>query len=330
MKEKTLLLTGAGFTHNFGTPLASDMWTEIFNNKDIQNYHSLRRVMLDNIFEYNYESIYHHVLNTDFFTEKEKDVMEKATSNAYDGLDDIVIGYNTNTQDFQYQISFFRVKEFIIEFFRRGSHYLFTLNQDLFLERKFINQARNDNIQLSILGIFNYLWFDTRFDDIKSSFTLPDKIQLEDKIKVHSPNNGYHYIKLHGAQNWNPSTGKKGMVIGINKEMQIKNEPLLNWYFEIFKEALFQTGVKLLTIGYSFSDEHINKIIAEAILQYNLKMYILMPKSPDRIIQELTKRPYGEEILEGVYGFFPYKLSDVFPLANSITPQYRKICECIF
>ncbi|KAF5421924.1 MAG: hypothetical protein C5S44_05655 [Candidatus Methanocomedens sp.] len=34
--SKHVLLTGAGFTKNFGTPLASEMWAEIFNHKKIQ------------------------------------------------------------------------------------------------------------------------------------------------------------------------------------------------------------------------------------------------------------------------------------------------------
>ena len=65
------------------------------------------------------------------------------------------------------------------------------------------------------------------------------------------------------------------MVIGRGKEQLIQKEPLLAWYFKIFKEVLFQTNRHLLLIGYGFGDDHINDIIANAIKQYGLKIYII-------------------------------------------------------
>ena len=45
--SKHVLLTGAGFTKNFGTPLASEMWAEIFNHKKIQAHPKIKKLMLD-------------------------------------------------------------------------------------------------------------------------------------------------------------------------------------------------------------------------------------------------------------------------------------------
>ncbi len=62
------------------------------------------------------------------------------------------------------------------------------------------------------------------------------------------------------------------MVIGHAKSEQIKCEPLLNWYFELFNQQLNVTNTKLLVIGYGFNDEHINKAISEVS---QLKIYII-------------------------------------------------------
>ena len=55
------------------------------------------------------------------------------------------------------------------------------------------------------------------------------------------------------------------MVIGRGKVGQIHNAPLLKYYFELFRNVLFQPERRLFVIGYGFGDKHINKIIAEAV-----------------------------------------------------------------
>ncbi len=64
MEVKThILLTGAGFTHNFGAPLAKGMWAEIFNHPAVQSSPALRELMFD---EPNYKSLYAKVLEDDY------------------------------------------------------------------------------------------------------------------------------------------------------------------------------------------------------------------------------------------------------------------------
>jgi hypothetical protein len=72
----------------------------------------------------------------------------------------------------------------------------------------------------------------------------------------------------------------KASATEFNKEIcrllsqeQIDKFPLLKWYFDIFRQ-LNIGGSKLLVIGYSFLDIHINKIIFDAVNVRNLKLYI--------------------------------------------------------
>jgi CO dehydrogenase/acetyl-CoA synthase epsilon subunit len=97
------------------------------------------------------------------------------------------------------------------------------------------------------------------------------------------------------------------MVIGRSKTKQIKNEPLLEYYFEIFEKVLSQDQRRLLVIGYSFSDEHINSIICKAVEKNGLKVYILSPESPKKLREKLCEECKNAETINvwnGVSGYF--------------------------
>ena len=53
-----ILLTGAGFTHNFGTPLAKGMWDLIYKYSKLQKDEQLTTLLLDSKYNYDYEQIY--------------------------------------------------------------------------------------------------------------------------------------------------------------------------------------------------------------------------------------------------------------------------------
>ncbi len=55
MPKDLILLTGAGFTHNFGGFLAREMWSKIFNNPIVQASTEARKLLLD---DFDFESIY--------------------------------------------------------------------------------------------------------------------------------------------------------------------------------------------------------------------------------------------------------------------------------
>ncbi len=69
MKSNKILLTGAGFTFNFGLPLARDIWGMIFNHPEIQKTKLVRKHMLKDE-SYNYEYLYSLVLNDSKFKDE--------------------------------------------------------------------------------------------------------------------------------------------------------------------------------------------------------------------------------------------------------------------
>jgi hypothetical protein len=97
----------------------------------------------------------------------------------------------------------------------------------------------------------------------------------------------------------------------------------------IFEETLSQQGTKLFVIGYGFRDRHINQIIKESVKNYGLKLYILSPENPRNFIEKLHHLGI-DTILKGLCGYFPYTLSQLFPIDQQETIPFKMIVENLF
>lgn len=307
--NEQILLTGAGFTHNFGAPLAKEMWAEIFTNKFVQNEPEVRELMMK---DFDFESTYYTIMEGRFTPQQKKAIIDAVTS-AYTNMDSIIRGYHFSSGA-AYPVNIYKVQELIDKFKgTKGKGFFFTLNQDIFVERKYYNGARP-----YLPGIQNKQeWFSTNFNrPLESSdyCKLPTEEELEKSDKWLSLTKGsFHYIKLHGSYNWISSRGTRLMVIGKYKIDQINEEPLLLWYFELFKLAISQPNRRLLIIGYGFNDVHINEILSEAVKDFELKIYIISPSSPKEFRDSLFEKPFGRGIWKGLSGYFPYSLIEIFP-----------------
>ena len=131
--QKTILFTGAGFTHNFGGFLAKDMWARIFNHPKIQANERLRSLLLETD---DYEWVYTKVMEVASYTEQDKQLLQEVVEGAYKKLDDSIRGLDSNNSINYHSFG----GPFLQLFFgRNGKQGLFfSLNQDLFMERKMI------------------------------------------------------------------------------------------------------------------------------------------------------------------------------------------------
>ncbi len=303
-----VLLTGAGFTHNFGGFLAEEMWSQIFNHPGIRSCPKVAEMMLN---DFDYESVYHAVVGGDC-ADAEKGAVKGAISEAYEKLDEItrVYPYETyiNLNDVNRMISLVAGRPGQVGFF-------FTLNQDIFVERHFLGEVplappwvrkapQPPNVRA--LEQNDYVHLPTQ-----------DELQQR-KANIPLTTERLMYVKLHGSLNWLSHYGEPMMVIGYEKENQITKEPVLEAYAEIFKEALLRAK-RLLVIGYGFRDPHINEAIAMAITAHHqpaLEMYVISPESPRHFVGRLRTEdqiPSGADLLSGLKGYFPYSLGAVFP-----------------
>lgn len=124
--QEAILLTGAGFTHNFGGYLAKDMWAEIFNHKAVQRHPRLQEAMRTGEVAFDFEGVYDKVLNGNFSRE-EKDSIVEAVISAYDDLDEVIRGFRQTP----HSISLNSVAKFIEQFAGTPENpgYMFTLNK---------------------------------------------------------------------------------------------------------------------------------------------------------------------------------------------------------
>src|SRR5690606_34283016 len=82
------------------------------------------------------------------------------------------------------------------------------------------------------------------------------------------------YYKLHGSIHFKKS-GSNIMIMGSSKQDRINEILLLKKYHEDFEEKLRSGDARLMIIGYSFTDYHINKRIFKAVEENNLKFWII-------------------------------------------------------
>jgi hypothetical protein len=115
------------------------------------------------------------------------------------------------------------------------------------------------------------------------------------------------YFKLHGSSNWIDSSSQELIVLGGNKASIIDRYPILKWNHSQFREHLSRSDTRLMVIGYSFGDDHINTAISDAAAGTNLGIFVIDPlgvdvidknrdaviHAPDQLASELWPRVIG-------------------------------------
>lgn len=318
---KRILLTGAGFTHNFGTPLASSMWSIIFNDPGLQRVNKLRNMFIDDE-DFDYENILYTVINDNSCSEEDKAIITSAIKKAYLYIDSIVRNPSHHSTASQ-------VEEHIIKGFK-GS-YIFTLNQDLFVERQLKNFVgcgyELPGASSKILGKTIDESQSNEFDDANDIAIIKN----EEFDGWGENKNTVKYVKLHGSFDWRDKENNSLMVIGRDKEIQLNRHSLLRSYINKFNETLNEVNVKILIIGYGFNDKHINKALEGAS---NLAIYIIDPTNPKKWFNNIRQKgETGKAIISKVRGYFPATLSTIFPdnnFSQNNTVQWQAIKSAFF
>ncbi len=329
--NKYILLTGAGFTKNFGGFLAKEMWESIFNYLDETDNPNLRELLRN---DFDYESVYYKIVERNEFNKNEKEKNEKeaitkAVFSAYKNLDDKIKNYYFLER--KQPVSIAAVKKFIDRFNgipeNTGRNdtkgFFFTLNQDLLIER-YLPSSNMPALYVNQPTVEIYK--DKEYEENTCSRILPLQTDLEKTNGLSSSK--YFYVKLHGSMNWYSSDRTKKLVIGRNKIKQINEEPVLKNYFELFKKALSTQDIRLFMIGYGFGDEHVNEVIADSIKQDNLNLFVLNSTVPEAFKSDLCKKPSGQMIWDGISKYYPYSLEQVF--SDDETNEYKRIRKDFF
>src|SRR5260370_3280580 len=95
------------------------------------------------------------------------------------------------------------------------------------------------------------------------------------------------YIKLHGSSRWF-SNGDELLIMGANKHAAIERHRVLKSYHDEFRRCLALPNTRLVVIGYSFQDEHINSEIYESWQQSRFRMMVIDPNGRDVVRNKKT------------------------------------------
>ena len=116
--------------------------------------------------------------------------------------------------------------------------------------------------------------------------------------------------------------------MGTEKSAQIDTHPLLALYWQIFRAVLQAGDVRLMVVGYGFGDEHVNALIADAVVNYGLRLFI-WDVAPN-LMNRVRAAPHGVEIWKGVLSTASRPMIEVFPSNHSETSEYRRILGTMF
>lgn len=301
-----ILLTASGFTMNFGG----------FSDKKIRNTikdHLTDKELIKRIDKNPYEQIYQE-LNFDGSntSDTERKQFNEGIINAYEAMDRSI------TERME-KLNF--DEKNILQAFLKKFNYVFTLNQDLFLEKSFGYHSLLTNRFSDDCHALNPFYNLSNGD-----FGHPDLVtsEFEELLQEQPHRDDFKYFKIHGSYAWRDvdDSNIHIMGVGFSKQLRIKDYPLLRIYESFFGNRLTDGKGMLVIFGYGFSDMHINNYIYWGI-NAGLKLIVIGWDSFDNFKGQLKEK------IERTYSYDNIQLPSPKNLKIQICEQSNKIINAI-
>ena len=316
--SKRVLLVGAGFSRNWGGLTARELAGRLMAHPAVQARPRLAELLLQ---ELSFEDALEKT-RTGLFEAADAEALEAAIKASFDSMDE---GYKNPSPP----VLGAMINDFIGMFCPGpvgiGTGYLFSLNQDLLLERIYGTIVTRQ--KLMIPGI---TWQEPPRHLPAGAWPIPFATPVDPATNEPQLLKNFNYIKLHGSINWRAGDGSSPIVMGRRKQLTIARSPLIGWYHRVFERVLCSGDIRLMVIGYGWGDEHINEPIADAVRNHGLQIYSWNPADPRDMLRDKHK---GEDILRGVVlGFTARPMSEVMPNdpTNAGSADYDAIVKDFF
>jgi len=322
--SKRTILTGAGWTRNWGGQLAIEIWQDLMSNRAIQDRVTVRELLLE---ERSFEGALGRLQAAPFNAEDRK-TFERALMDAFVAMDAEIARPGRDPW-----INIYKVQDLLFRFWgQRGDRvnagYMFTLNQDLWPERHLYNEHSTGAAAPTLPGLQrrpNQRLFTTDLGRYSDRFIMQPLSNMSGPLQLRG---AFNVVKLHGSFNWRTPDGGNAIVIGTEKTSQIARSPLLATYWQIFRTALQAGDVRLMIVGYGFGDEHVNAVIADAVENHGLRLFIW--DTAPSLMDRLRASPHGAQIWRGVLSTASRPMTEVFPSNQAETSEYRRILATVF
>lgn len=298
---KRFALFGAGFSRNWGGWLGNEVFEYLLGDRDVVGDADLQRKLWSHKDRGGFE-ITLSELQTDAKKTGKKDQLirlESATTRLFEDMD---VGFSA---DPNFRFEFTQGALFVGTFLRKFDA-IFTLNQDVLLERHYLNQSAQ--------------WFDSgKWDGWDIPGMRPTSELYRQGVHIYTPKGEISlkprrqpYFKLHGSANWKSPEGRPIIAVGGNKTGTIQSHEILSKYYSHFVSALSEAGSRLMIIGFGFRDEHIKEAIRSAARQ-GLRIFIVDPLGVDVAQENLGAQiKTRNEFQDWIIGASRRSVSEIF------------------
>ncbi len=250
-----ILLTGAGFSKNWGGWLAQDVDHYVGSHPKIDV--SLRSILA----RYKYPRGGFEEALTDLRAGLRQQPSNMTIQASISKLESAILEMFGKMNTAFAQITFepqtqikYLLRTYLVKF-----DAIFTLNQDLLMEQHYLD----GNVALSTYK----RWGGWQIPGMQrlpgGTQPIDQKWSPMEKSRFAVDRNAQPYFKLHGSSNWfeNSASERPMLITGVIKRAAIGQHPILEWNYECFKEYLQKPDTRLMVIGYGFGDGHINEAI---------------------------------------------------------------------
>jgi hypothetical protein len=191
---------------------------------------------------------------------------------------------------------------------------IFTLNQDTLLENRYFHNLSDRFIDSYTPGVADTNTLLT-IDNVADPYF---RLKTPDSASFSLIPHLQPYFKLHGSIDW-ITEQEMLLILGGSKESNIQQHPILTWYHREFLTRISALDARIMIIGYSFRDDHINRALIQAA-RAGAKFFIIDPRGTDAMKQDgysSTQDTY-EVLRTNVIGASRRPLSEMFGSGGTV------------
>ncbi len=333
------LLTGAGFSANWGGWVASEAFEYLLGCPEILADDRLRDLLWECQLEGGFEDalaklqVGHSVGFAQQWSDRQLISLQNAVGRMFEDMNRSYRGRG--------DLEFLRPERFVqtteeraeasrqtVQHFLTRFKAIFTLNQDLLLEHLYLSRPEvRTAVRPELPGLRR----------IQESHSQAGESWAESSWcpAVNQPivtrEESQAYVKLHGSSNWFAADGSRVLILGGSKQQAIGASSLLRSYLDAFENALSAADSRLMVIGYGFRDKHVNEVLERAIAK-GLRLFVIDPNGAELAFKLNRTRSAGiaasttlEAMLrQAVVGGSRRRLSDIFGVDKT---EYNKIAR---
>lgn len=270
---KTFLLIGAGFSRNWGGLLASEFFDHLLEYPEVRNNYLISETLVKHRanntgFEGALAELSRPNLKRFFEEGEDRQTLQSAVLSVFRTMEE-----EWSTAGFS--LNFNNEVNYSVETFLSRFDCIFSLNQDLLLEHSYLAQMPAIFSTQRLTG-FEYPCMEMATHD-RTKRWLNTWVPCS-TVHWKPTENIQPIFKLHGSSNWRTEDGGNLLILGADKSANIASNALLQYYLERFETFMSEPEPKkLVVVGYSFNDEHINRAIEHGVEKQNLELYLIDP-----------------------------------------------------